>query len=119
MEVRDLGVLVEVDSFGSGLASLTGLTRSVPDRLKLDPRLAEPVTTSESARRLVRSIVEIGQTFGIGVTASGVLTSAQAEEMRNLGCDRLQGTFFAEPGSLNDIFGDTSAPDVRKRRKMS
>ncbi|WP_414897762.1 putative bifunctional diguanylate cyclase/phosphodiesterase [Rhodovulum sp. YEN HP10] len=101
--LREQGFGIEVDDFGSGHASVVGLMQLAPDVMKIDQRLVVPVTRTERARRLVRSIVDIGRTFGIGVTAEGVETSTHAEILAGLGCDTLQGFHFARPLSANDF----------------
>lgn len=101
--LRAVGISLEVDDFGSGRASIVGLRRIEPDYLKIDRRLIEPITSSESGRRLVASIVEIGRALDIGVTAVGIETKAQMERLRALGCQRGQGFLFAEPGELSGI----------------
>jgi diguanylate cyclase (GGDEF)-like protein/PAS domain S-box-containing protein len=94
------GVSLEVDDFGSGRASIVGLQRVAPDRLKIDRRLVAPVAEAESSRKLVHAIVDIGRALGIGVTLEGVETEAQAQVLRDLGCDRFQGHFFSRPVPL-------------------
>ena len=101
--LRDLGVSLEVDNFGSGRASIVGLRRVAPDFLKIDHRLIEPVTTSESAGRLVGSIVEIGGALDIAVSAVGVKTAAHFEMIKRLGCTRAQGAYFYQPGALAEV----------------
>lgn len=95
--LRDLGIAIEVDDFGSGRASVVALQRIGPDRVKIDRRLIAPVTQSASGLRMTRSIVEIGIALGMGVTAEGVETREQADTLAELGCDRLQGYYFAKP----------------------
>lgn len=112
--IRDLGLTLEVDDFGSGRASIVGLRRIGPDRLKIDRRLVEPVATSESSRRLVRSIVDIGNALEIGVTAEGVETADQAGILAELGCDRLQGYHFSRPAILTQVPG-LARPERRAR----
>ena len=112
--LRALGISLEVDDFGSGRASIVGLRRIEPDFLKIDRRLIEPITSSESGRRLVASIVEIGRALDIGVTAVGVETQAQADRLRALGCQRGQGFHFAEPGRLSETMGLPRSGGVRR-----
>ena len=103
--LRNIGVSLEVDDFGSGRASIVGLRRIRPDRLKIDRRLVEPVATSESSRKLARSIIEIGHALDICVTAEGIETREQADVMRDLGCDRLQGYLYSRPVPLAETPG--------------
>ena len=95
--LRAMGVRIEVDDFGTGRTSIVSLVSLRPDRLKIDRQLVEPVVRSEPARRLVASIVEIGRSLGIGITAEGVETAEHADVLRALGCTVLQGFFFARP----------------------
>ncbi len=107
--LRDLGVSFEVDDFGSGRASVVALQRIAPDRLKIDRRLVEPVARHEGARRLVQSIVDIGASLDIGVTAEGVESAEHAEILAMVGCDRLQGFHFYRPSPLEDLFAEIEA----------
>jgi len=102
-QLRDLGIAIEVDDFGSGRASVVALQRINPDRLKIDRRLVALVSKGSGGLRLLRSIIEIGQALEMGVTAEGVETAEQAEILANLGCDRLQGYYFAKPMSHQDL----------------
>ncbi|MCE8441213.1 putative bifunctional diguanylate cyclase/phosphodiesterase [Rhodovulum sulfidophilum] len=114
--LREQGFGIEIDDFGSGHASVVGLMQLAPDVMKIDQRLVVPVTRTERARRLVRSIVDIGRTFGIGVTAEGVETSAHAEILAGLGCDTLQGFHFARPLAADDFCARLAAGRFGDRR---
>lgn len=103
--LRELGIGLEVDDFGSGRASVIALQRIAPDRLKIDRRLVSPISHSAKSVRLLRSIVEIGLSLEMGITAEGVETQAQADILAKFGCDRLQGYLFAKPMG----FADTQA----------
>ncbi|MEM9577422.1 MAG: EAL domain-containing protein [Pseudomonadota bacterium] len=95
--LREIGITIEIDDFGSGHASVVALQRINPDRLKIDGRLVAQVNESENGIRLVRSIIEIGLALEMGVTAEGVETREQAAVLADLGCDRLQGHHIARP----------------------
>ncbi|MEJ6396485.1 EAL domain-containing protein [Yoonia sp. 208BN28-4] len=95
--IRDLGIDIEVDDFGTGHASIVGLLKLQPNRLKIDRELVSPVDTSAKQRLLIKSIVEIGKLQGIGVVAEGVETPAHIDVLRDLGCDHLQGYGLASP----------------------
>lgn len=101
--IRDLGIGIEIDDFGSGHASIVGLLRLGPDRLKIDRQLIMPIVKSQKQRDLVRSIIEIGKSLGIKIVAEGVETLEHVNILRDLGCDVLQGYFFAEPMAASDI----------------
>lgn len=101
--LRDYGLTFEVDDFGSGRASIVALKRIAPERLKIDGRLVAPITKSVQARKLVQSMVEIGRTLDIGVTAEGVETAEHARILRDMGCARVQGYHFARPMCFEDV----------------
>jgi diguanylate cyclase (GGDEF)-like protein len=97
--IKDLGIDIEIDDFGTGYASIIGLMKLKPRRLKIDRQLITPVVDSERQRQLVQSIIDIGKSLGVDVVAEGVETMEHARILRTLGCDRLQGYAFARPMS--------------------
>ena len=97
--IRDLGIGIEVDDFGSGHSSIVSLLKLKPDRLKIDRSIIEPVTRSDRQRQLVQSIVDIGKLQGIAVLAEGVETMAHVAILQDIGCDEFQGFALARPMS--------------------
>ncbi len=95
--LKELGIEIEIDDFGTGYASIVSLMRLRPNRLKIARQLTAAVSTSQSQRQLIRSIVEIGRTQGIGVVAEGVETLEQADILTELGCQTLQGYALGRP----------------------
>jgi diguanylate cyclase (GGDEF)-like protein len=69
--IKAMGIDIEIDDFGSGHASLIGLVKLKPKRLKIDRQLVTAVTVSEEQRRLVGSIVEIARALNVEVVAEG------------------------------------------------
>ncbi|WP_175552096.1 sensor domain-containing protein [Pararhizobium antarcticum] len=101
--LKQLGIDIEIDDFGTGHASIVGLLKLSPSRLKIDRVLVEPIKESAEQRRLVGSIIDIGHSLHIDVVAEGVETLAHADILRDLGCDILQGFAFAKPMSKVDL----------------
>jgi EAL domain-containing protein (putative c-di-GMP-specific phosphodiesterase class I) len=101
--IKDMGIGIDVDDFGTGHTSIVSLLRLMPRRFKIDRQLVGPVATSEGQRRLVASIVDIGRTLGIKVVAEGVETMEQAPTLSEIGCDFLQGYAFARPMASQDL----------------
>ncbi|ARE38374.1 diguanylate cyclase/phosphodiesterase (GGDEF & EAL domains) with PAS/PAC sensor(s) [Rhodovulum sp. P5] len=95
--IRDAGIDIEIDDFGSGHASIIGVMEIGPSALKIDKRIVLPVEDDLRARNLVRAIVEIAETLGIGTVAEGVETEGQAAILRGIGCSVLQGYLFSRP----------------------
>ena len=102
-QIRNMGMDIEIDDFGTAYASIVSLTQLLPTRLKIDRQLVSPTVGSKSRRELVQSIVDIGHSLDIGVVAEGVETMQHATIMRELGCDILQGFAFARPVSSQDF----------------
>lgn len=95
--LRALGIDIEIDDFGSGHASLLGLVKIRPDRLKIDRNLVKDVVVSVEQRRVLKSIIQIAQALKVGVIAEGIETRQHAEALRRLGCDVFQGYHFGRP----------------------
>ena len=96
-EIKQRGVDIEIDDFGTGRASILTLLKLSPKRLKIDRELVFPIVTSRTQRMLVRSIIDIGRSRNIEIIAEGVETFEHAEILRDLGCHSLQGYAFARP----------------------
>lgn len=102
-EIKELGIDIEIDDFGTGHASIVGLLKLRPKRLKIDRQFVTPLLDAPENSKLVASIVEIGKSLGIEVVAEGVETMEQAHLLRELGCDVLQGFAFARPMTASEI----------------
>ncbi len=102
--LRDMGISIEIDDFGSGHASIVGLMHLRPDVMKIDQRLVMPVTRSDTIRGLLQQIIGMAELMGLKVTAEGVETFEHADILRDLGCHTLQGYAFARPQSVDDLY---------------
>ena len=96
-QIKEMGIEIEIDDFGTGHASIVSLLKLNPKRLKIDRQFIEPMLRSKENAKLVESIIEIGKTLNIEVIAEGVETMEQAALLQKLGCDALQGFVFARP----------------------
>ena len=101
--LRQLGIGIEIDDFGTGHASIVSLMKLGPDILKIDRELIRHIPVSPEQRRLVGSIIEIGKSLNIAVLAEGVETADHVRILRALGCDLLQGYGLARPMPAADI----------------
>lgn len=95
--IRKAGIAIEIDDFGTGHASVLGLTTLHPKRLKIDRALIAPMTRGDRHRRLVAAMIEMGHALDIEIVAEGVETQAQIDLLRTMGCDVLQGFALARP----------------------
>ncbi len=99
--LRDLGVRLHIDDFGTGQSSLNALRALPVDALKLDQSFVQALGVDRQTTELVRIIVEMGKAFGMDVVAEGVETVEQAVHLRGMGCETVQGWLYARalPGS--------------------
>ncbi len=100
-QLRELGISTAIDDFGTGYSSLTYLQNLPIDTLKIDQsfvRNLDPLSNGESGNgAIVRAIVTLAQQLGLRVVAEGVETAEELDLLRRLGCDLMQGYFFARP----------------------
>ena len=101
--LRELGVSLDIDDFGSGHASLLGMLEARPDRVKIDKRLVIPMLESKKHLDLVRSIVQISESLGMDTVAEGVESEAHRLALKELGCHSIQGFGFARPMPLCEL----------------
>lgn len=95
--LRAEGVRISIDDFGTGYSNLARL-RSMPlDRVKLDQSLIADIESSDKARVVVQAVIHLIKGVGCEVVAEAVETVAQADILRAMGCDTVQGYVFAPP----------------------
>lgn len=100
-QLAEMGVDIALDDFGTGYSNLANLRRLPVSVLKLDRSFtqgmqqhpADPVDI-----KIVEGIVSLAHSLELAVTVEGVETGAQAEQLRELGCDTAQGWYYARPG---------------------
>jgi EAL domain-containing protein (putative c-di-GMP-specific phosphodiesterase class I) len=92
-----LGVAIAMDDFGTGYSSLSYLTRFPVKKIKIDRSFIDTLGTSPQTSAIVSSIVGLGQSLHVTITAEGVETEGQAAMLRKWGCDQVQGFYYASP----------------------
>jgi len=95
--LKELGVLIAIDDFGSGQSSLTYLRRFPIDELKIDRSFIAAIDGSHQAAALLHAVVELARTLGLTTVAEGIETEAQLEGVRQEHCGYGQGFLFARP----------------------
>jgi predicted signal transduction protein with EAL and GGDEF domain len=101
--LRNAGLHVSIDDFGTGHSSLASLRRLPAAELKIDRAFVIDLATSERARSIVQAIVQMAHSLKLHVVAEGVETEAQRDVLVALGCDELQGYLFAKPMSASSL----------------
>ncbi len=102
-EIRDLGVKLSIDDFGTGYASLSYLKRLPVTELKIDKSFVTRLDEDAADQRIVKSSIQLAQSFGMTVVAEGVESEPVAERLREYGCAYAQGFHFARPLAAEEI----------------
>ena len=101
--LRRFGVQLALDSFGTGVSSLTALRMCEADVLKLDGTVARMLGTSGDDDPIVRAIIQLAHALDMQVVAEWVTSADQLRRLRVLGCDLVQGHLLGEPTAA-DLF---------------
>lgn len=101
--LRDAGVCISIDDFGSGNASISYLTQLPARELKLDRSLTGSIESSPRDLAIVRSTVELARQLGMRVVAEGVESSEAYELLASVGCDWAQGYVIAAPDTAEQL----------------
>jgi diguanylate cyclase (GGDEF)-like protein len=96
-QLKNHGFLLSMDDFGSGYSSLNLLKNMPIDVLKIDKEFLGETDTSKRSREIIRMIVEMSKAIDIQTICEGVETDQQAQFLRRIGCDMVQGFLFARP----------------------
>lgn len=101
--LRENGIRVAIDDFGSGYATLTYLRELPADEIKLGHEFIAPILHDERTATIARSVIELASAFGIASVAEGVEDLATAQRLKSYGCDAVQGNFFCPPLPASEI----------------
>ena len=93
---KALGISTAIDDFGTGQSSLSTLRGLPVDGLKIDRSFIRDLDSSESARAITASIIDIGHHLRLTVIAEGVETQEQLALLGAMGCDQAQGFLFSQ-----------------------
>lgn len=108
--LRDMGVRIAMDDFGTGFSSLSYLWKYGFDRLKIDRSFVAALEeNSDRSREIIESVVMLGARLNMQITAEGVETPAQSDFLSSLGCDTLQGFLFGKPAPYGEAHPSQTA----------
>ncbi|WP_293724493.1 bifunctional diguanylate cyclase/phosphodiesterase [Stappia sp.] len=107
--VRGMGVSIAMDDFGTGYSSLSYLSRFPFDTIKIDRSFVATLGRNATTDAIIASIVGLGRSLGVTITAEGVENEDQAMLLRAAGCDKVQGFLFGRPLDLSDARASADA----------
>jgi diguanylate cyclase (GGDEF)-like protein len=96
-QLRELGVSVSIDDFGTGFSSLSHLKRFSVDRLKIDRSFIRTLRVDPKDAAITRAVIGLAHSLGMRAVAEGVETLGQLAYLRSPGCDEIQGYLFSPP----------------------
>ena len=122
-ELKEIGVQLAIDDFGTGYSALSYLERLPADYLKIDQSFVGNL--GEEARSqavLMPLLVGLARALGMKAVAEGVETDTQAERLREMGCDMVQGYYFSAPLSAraaSEMLGTDGAQASRSKQETA
>lgn len=104
-KLRQLGLQLSIDDYGTGFSSLSYLKQLPLNELKIDKSFVMDMTTNENDAIIVRSTIDLAHNLGLKVVAEGVDTLEKRELLEILGCDYMQGFHLGPPQNAQDLGG--------------
>ncbi len=103
-DLKKLGLSIAMDDFGTGYSSLSYLLKYPFDIIKIDRSFVTALTgNNDMARTVVETIITLGHTMNMKVTAEGVEIESQADVLQELNCDDMQGFWLGTPVAGSEI----------------
>ena len=96
-ELRELGIRISLDDFGTGQSSLGRLRDFTFDKVKIDRAFVSAIMTDRTSEHIIKAIVTMCEGLDLAVVAEGIETAAEAKKLRDLGCGMGQGYHFGKP----------------------
>lgn len=104
MRLKLDGFTLLMDDFGSGYSSLNVLLETPFDVIKLDKKFMDNMMASDKGKLILEHMVSMSRELGLGLLAEGVETKEQVDLLGKIGCDNVQGYYFARPMPQEEFF---------------
>jgi EAL domain-containing protein (putative c-di-GMP-specific phosphodiesterase class I) len=101
--LKQLGVRLSIDDFGTGFSSLAYLKRFPIDKLKVDQSFVRDIPQQRADMEIVAAVISLAKNLRLDVLAEGVETETQLEVLRNMECSYAQGYLFSRPVPAEQI----------------
>ncbi|PYB77315.1 MULTISPECIES: putative bifunctional diguanylate cyclase/phosphodiesterase [Rhizobium] len=96
-DLKDAGIRISLDDFGTGQSSLGRLRDFTFDKVKIDRAFVSAITTDRTSEHIIKAIITMCEGLDLEVVAEGIETEAEAQKLRDLGCGMGQGYHFGRP----------------------
>ncbi len=103
-QLKDGGFMLLMDDFGSGYSSLSILLETPFDVIKIDKKFMENMLVSKKGRLILEQVVAMAKKLDLGLLAEGVETREQVELLQEIGCDMVQGFYYAKPMPAEEFY---------------
>jgi diguanylate cyclase (GGDEF)-like protein/PAS domain S-box-containing protein len=118
-KLRDLGVRISIDDFGTGQSSLAYLRDFPVDEIKIDKSFIKHLNSDPSVLTIVRSIIELGSDLNCRVVAEGIEDQATLDRLCELGCHAAQGYFVERPRPAHDFTNWLNAQSLERMHRAN
>ncbi len=115
--LKDEGFMLLMDDFGSGYSSLSILLETSFDVIKIDKKFMENMLVSKKGKLILEQVVAMAGKLDLGLLAEGVETREQVEFLKEIGCDMVQGFYYAKPMPAEEFYELLKQDRDRNRAK--
>jgi len=116
--LRQRGIRIAIDDFGSGYSALWYLRELAIDEVKLDRQFIAPIQVDNRAAAVVRGVVDLAHVLGVTTVAEGVENAETAEKLREFGCEVAQGYYYSPPISAAAMMNMLASGQARRPSPM-
>ncbi|MCU6433941.1 EAL domain-containing protein [Undibacterium sp. Jales W-56] len=102
-QIKQLGIKISIDDFGTGFSSLSHLQKLDIDKLKIDRAFVNEIRQDSGEGSIAKMVVQLGKSLGIAIIAEGVESEMQAQTLLSFGCHLAQGYLYAKPMTKEDL----------------
>jgi len=112
-QLKDMGIYLSIDDFGTGYSSMTYLKRFPVGKLKIDQSFIRDIPDDSEDVAITTATIQMAHSLKLRVVAEGIETRAQADFLRERGCDLGQGFLFSKPLEYDDLLEFLGAAPLR------
>lgn len=103
-QIKQLGIRISIDDFGTGFSSLSHLQKLNVDKLKIDRAFVNEIDSATGNGSIAKMVVQLGQSLEMAIIAEGVETQTQTDTLLSFGCHLAQGYLYAKPMTRDDLY---------------